>query len=65
MDLMSMVLMVLGVLLPSLVDLVRSVADRNRAAAQRIRASGEAEVVRAKLGRGGSSGAGTGCGADV
>jgi len=65
MDLMSMVLVVLGVLLPSVVDLVRSAADRNRAVAQRTRASGEAEVVRAKLGQGGESGTGTGRGTNV
>ncbi|MFI1033773.1 hypothetical protein [Streptomyces sp. NPDC020951] len=59
MDLMTVVLVVLGVLLPSVVEVVRSVADRNRATAQRIRASGEAEVMRAKfsLEAGGDAGA--------
>ncbi|MBK3625978.1 hypothetical protein JHN59_14215 [Streptomyces sp. MBT49] len=51
MDLTTLVLVVLGFLLPSVVELLRSVAARNHAAAQRMRARGEAEVVRARLGR--------------
>ena len=60
MDLTTLVLVVLGFLLPSVVELLRSVADRNHAAAQRIRAYGEAEVVRARLGRSGSGERGRG-----
>jgi hypothetical protein len=45
MDPITVLLIVLGFLLPSLVALIHSVADRNRAA-------GKADVIRAKRGSG-------------